>query len=399
MSVLGAPTALRATLDELRTLATAHPDGLIDCNLGTPCDPVPEFVTEAVRASVAKSGPYPLSIGSVEYRNAARAWVTRRFGVELGIEHVAACIGTKEFVASLPRWLRLLQRDVGGDTRSSARDTVLYPSVSYPTYAVGAQLAGCRAVPVPLDTRWLLDFDAIDTSDANRALVLWLNVPGNPTGAIAGLEYLERAAAWGREHGVLVVSDECYVEFARDAHSIVEVATHGVLALHSLSKRSNFAGMRTGFYAGDAKLVAQLSEIRREAGLIVATPVQAGAIAALGDDDHVRAQHVRYEQRREFVLARLAHHGLHHVGGPMPFYLWLRSDDAVSDGLAIAMRCARAGWLIAPGETFGVAGTPFARIALVQSDETLRRALERFDACDPLTPADSPTRDLLESNE
>ncbi len=367
------PTSMtvRERIAAIASLANGHPDGVIDCNLGTPCDPVPSFVADAVRDAVALSGPYPLSAGSLAYREAAVRWSNATFGTSIDTANAGACVGTKEFVASIAAHLGATQ---GGD-----RDTILYPAVSYPTYAVGASFAGCRAVPVAFDDQWLMDFDSIDPHDAQRARILWLNIPGNPTGSVAGLDHLAKAAQWGRSHGVIVISDECYVEYAPEAHSILETGTDGVLALHSLSKRSNFAGMRCGFYLGDQEIVRPLIDLRREAGLIVPTVVQAAAISALGDDVHVREQHERYRHRRDFVLARLALHGIHHVGGPMPFYLWLRHDDPAIGGFELAEYFARAGWLIAPGATFGAAGEPFARIALVQPDEVLHRALDRFD--------------------
>mgnify|MGYP003338728404 CR=1 FL=1 len=375
MSSIGHDESLRERLAALRARADRHPAGTIDCYVGTPCDPVPQIVDDAVMASIAQSGPYPMSPGSIAYRDAASRWITRRFSVDIGRDGVAACVGTKEFVASLPRFLRAAQL-VGAE-----RDTVLLPSIAYPTYAVGAQLAGMRAVAVPLDDDWLLDLDVLDPDDVARAAVLWLNVPGNPTASVAPREHFETVAAWGRAHDVLVVSDECYVEFADAPHSIVETGLEGVLALHSLSKRSNFAGMRAGFYAGDPNIVARLVDVRREAGLIVPTPVQAATIAALDDDAHVQIQAQCYVDRRTFVLERLAAHGIVHCGGAMPMYLWLRESDAGRDrsGLDLAERFADAGWLLAPGSTFGAAGSPYARLALVQPDDRLHEALDRFD--------------------
>lgn len=376
-----APSSSQQRIGAIRDLAAAHPDGTIDCNIGTPCDPIPSFVSTAVNDSVAASGPYPLSAGSAAYRSAGTTWMNRRFGTAIEPAAAAACVGTKEFVASLPQYLKMI-----GAAGERERDTVLYPAISYPTYAFGAQFAGCRAVPVPLDANWQLDLGAISEEDAQRALVLWINVPSNPTSAIGNVEVLKTAAEWGRARGVLVASDECYVEFAPDAHTILEAGSHGVLAVHSLSKRSNFAGMRNGLYAGDPTLVEQLIHLRREAGMIVPTPAQAAAVAAWSDDDHVTQQRARYEQRRTFVLDRLRVHGIEHVGGPMPFYLWLSATpDAcdrlgVHDGFDLAERFAEVGWLTAPGATFGVAGAPYVRIAMVQPDDVLLTALDRFDA-------------------
>ena len=381
-----APT--RRRMSEIRAVAQSHRDGLIDCNIGTPCDPVPDFVREAVSAAVAASGPYPLSAGSSDYRSAAAHWIARRFGVEIDPNAVAACVGTKEFVASLPHYLRILARGTDRDHR----DTILFPAIAYPTYAVGAAMAGLRSVPVSLDAQWNLDLSTIDPVDADRALALWVNVPGNPTSATASRQHFDDVVQWGQKHGVLVVSDECYVEYAPEPHTILEAGSEGVLALHSLSKRSNFAGMRNGFYAGDPSLVQQLIDLRREGGLIVPTPMQAGGIAVLADDVHVDEQRLRYERRRTFVIERLAAHGIEHVGGAMPFYLWLvqksgagtnageSTGESTSDGFDLAMRFARCGWLTAPGATFGSAGTPYTRIALVQPDHLLLEALDRFDA-------------------
>ncbi len=224
-------------LDELEAVADELPGGCVDLSIGTPCDPPPGAVVAALSASGTERG-YPASIGCVAFREAAAGWLQRRLGVDVDPAAIAACIGTKEFVASTPQYLRL---------RTPERDTVLYPAVSYPTYEMGAVLAGCRAVPYR-------SLDDIDDRDAERALCLWVNSPGNPTGALADLG---AAAQWGRERRVPVLSDECYVEFTWSGppRTILECGPDGVLAVHSLSKRSNLAGVRAGFFAGDGELV------------------------------------------------------------------------------------------------------------------------------------------------
>jgi aspartate/methionine/tyrosine aminotransferase len=314
-----------------------------------------------------------LSIGSVAYRDAARAWMERRLGVTTAPEEVAACVGTKEFVASLPHLLGQI------DGRYAARDTVLHPGIAYPTYAMGAELAGCRAVEVPLDAHWQPDLYAIPQDDVRRARVLWLNAPSNPTGAVVDAAHFVGVIAWARARGIVVVSDECYVEFAPKPQTILAAGHDGVLALHSLSKRSNLAGMRVGFYAGDRTLVGALADLRREAGLIVPTPVQAAAVAVLGDDAHVLEQRARYERRADTLLSAFAPLGIVHDGGPMPFYLWLRSRDG-GDGWDLAARFARAGVLVAPGATFGAAGASHVRLALVQPDDRIAELAERMRA-------------------
>jgi succinyldiaminopimelate transaminase len=357
-------------LDALQQVADARPGGVVDCSIGTPCDPVPDVAIRAANNAMANAMGYPASAGAPALREAAAAWIRQRFDVSIEEGNVAACVGTKEFVASLPQLLHL---------RDPTRDTVLYPAIAYPTYEMGATLAGCRAVPVPLDDGWHLDLGAIDPADARRALLLWVNEPGNPTSSVGTSRYMQSVADWGREHSVIVASDECYVEFAPDPASVLEGGVDGVLALHSLSKRSNLAGMRVGFYAGDGALVSYLLETRKHAGLMVPAPMQAAAVAALADEQHVDEQRARYAERRALVRDVLAPHGLVHDGGACCFYLWMRADDGAGDGWEIAGRLAReAGLLVSPGDLYGPAGADHVRIALVQPRERLEIAFDRL---------------------
>lgn len=357
-------------LDALKRLADSLPGGVVDCSIGTPCDPVPEVASRAAADAIAASNGYPPSAGSVVLRDAAAGWIRRRFGVAVEGAHVGACVGTKELVTSLPHFLRL---------RNPARDTVLYPAIAYPSYEMGAVLAGCRAVPVALDAQWHLDIDAISDADAQRALVLWVNEPGNPSASTADDAYFARVVAWARERGVIVASDECYSEFAPRPATILSCGLDGVLAMHSVSKRSNLAGMRVGFYAGDPDLVSYLVETRKHAGLMAPTMVQAAAAAALGDDAHVEVQRARYAERRELVRDALARQGLVHDGGDAAFYLWLRTADGADDGWEIAARLAHeAGLLVSPGDLYGALGADHVRLALVQPRERLELALGRL---------------------
>ena len=362
-------------LDGLRAAAAELPGGAVDCSIGTPCDPPPAAVVAALACSGSERG-YPASIGSPAYRRAASAWIERRFGVNVDLDvEVAACIGTKEFVASLPGYLRLRHPD---------RDTVLYPAVSYPSYAMGATLAGCRAVPVAVDEHFRIDLDSIDGRDAERALCLWVNTPGNPTGA---LDDLGVAAAWGRTNGVLVASDECYVEFTFSGppRTILEHGTDGLLAVHSLSKRSNMAGVRAGFYVGDAGLVHYLRECRKHSGCMVPGPVQAAAVAAWSDQEHVDKQRSVYWSRLEVLASLAAEAG---SGAAMPggaFYLWAPAPGG--DAWAFAdLLARRAGLIVSPGEFYcadpdeagPVDPGGFVRIAAVQPEQRLGLALQRL---------------------
>ena len=344
-------------LDELKAVAAALPGGLVDLSIGTPCDPPPRAVVEALAASGAERG-YPASIGSPAYREAAAGWLERRLGVSVEPGALAACVGTKEFVAGAPALLRL---------RTPDRDTVLHPQIAYPSYAMGATLAGCRAVTVPPRADGTLDLAAIDPSDAERALCLWVNSPANPSGA---LDDLSAVATWGRAHGVPVLSDECYVEFTWDGppRTILEHGPEGVLAVHSLSKRSNLAGVRAGFYAGDAELVAYLSEVRKHAGLMVPGPVQAAAVAAWDDDAHVEEQRARYRHRLALMQRVLADAGIDCPRPAGAFYLWVPVPDGDAWGLTRRL-ATEGGALVAPGEFYG--GDDHVRIAVVQPDDRL----------------------------
>lgn len=348
-------------LEGLRVSAEAMAGGLVDLSIGTPCDPPPNVVLEALARSGAERG-YPPSIGTTAYREAAAGWLDRRLGVSVDPSQLAACVGTKELVAGLPQWLRLRRPDL---------DTVLYPAVSYPTYAMGATLAGCRAVPYAV-------LAEIDPVDAARALCLWVNVPANPTGELSDLS---EAAAWGRARGIPVLSDECYVEFTWDGapRSILEHGLEGVVALHSLSKRSNLAGLRAGFYAGDPHLVHYLAEVRKHAGFMVPGPVQACAVAAWDDDAHVEAQRQRYLARLQAMVAALTDI---HIDAEVPagaFYLWVRAPGG--DAWALARRLASdGGALVAPGELYGPLGATYVRIAVVQPEDRIALVAERLRA-------------------
>jgi aspartate/methionine/tyrosine aminotransferase len=227
-----------------------------------------------------------------------------------------------------------------------------------------------------MDGSWRLDLSSITDADAGRALCLWVNTPGNPAG---GLDDLGAAATWGRHHGVPVFSDECYVEFTWDGppRTILTHGTDGLVAVHSLSKRSNLAGLRAGFYAGDAELVTYLSEVRKHAGFMVPGPVQAAATAALADQAHVDGQRSRYRRRLERMRELLA---VIDVDCPLPgggFYLWPRAPEG--DAWALARRLAGdVGLLVSPGEFYGEAASGYVRLAVVQSDAQLDLVARRL---------------------
>lgn len=357
-------------LKELVSVAAAHEGGAVDLSIGTPFDPPPQAVLDALANSNSERA-YPPSIGSLEFREASARWLNELVDLSeakaVSADQVRATIGSKEVVAGLPHWLKL---------RSPHRDTVLYPAVSYPSYAMGATLANCRAVPVPVDDQWRLRLDAISPDDAARALCLWVNTPGNPAGAI---DDLGAAAAWGRNNDVVVVSDECYIAFTWSGppRTILSHGVDGVLAIHSLSKRSNLAGVRSGFYAGDSELIHYLGEVRKHAGFMAPGPSQAAGVAALGDESHVEVQRERYHRRLVLMQSILSQMG---VEAPLPaggFYLWAPAPNG--DAWAFANRLAtEIGAVVSPGEFYGPQGAGHVRVAVVQPDEKLNLLVDRM---------------------
>ena len=352
-------------LDAFQKMAAEHDGGVVDLSIGTPCDPPPAAVIEALGGSGAERG-YPASIGSEALRRSIARWMGRRFAIDVPVSRIAACIGTKEFVATTPQYMKL---------RRPNRDTVLYPAVAYPTYEMGAILAGLRPVPVPVRADGGLDLDAISADDASRALLLWSNSPSNPTGL---LDDLGAVATWGRRHGVPVFSDECYTEFTWDggSRSILQHGLDGVVAVHSLSKRSNLAGVRVGFYAGDAEIVEYLKEVRKHAGFMVPGPAQAAGVAALDDDDHVTVQRDRYRSRLETMARVLSQWSGLEIDLPRGgFYLWFDAEDAWD----FTERLAREGGaLVSPGDFYGAGGSCHVRVAVVQPDSKLALVARRL---------------------
>lgn len=354
-------------LKDVAAVAASFDGGAVDLSIGTPHDPPAPSVLAALAGSGAERG-YPPSIGTQSLRTSVAEWFDRRFAVDVDPAFVGAAVGTKELVAGLPHWLAL---------RDPSRDTVLYPAVSYPSYAMGATLAGARAVAVPVDEHWRLDLSAISAEDAGRALCLWVNTPGNPAG---GLDDLSAVAEWGRSHGVPIFSDECYVEFTWDGapvvagqqpgHTILESGSQGVVAVQSLSKRSNLAGLRVGWYAGDEELVHYLQEVRKHAGFMVPGPAQAAGVAALSDQTAVDEQRLRYRLRLERMSGVLARLGIDASLPGGAFYLWVPAPGG--DAWALADRLARQlGIIVSPGEFYGDAAADHVRIAMVQPDATM----------------------------
>lgn len=336
--------------------AAAHPGGLVDLSVGSPVDPVPEPVKAALTAAADHPG-YPPTAGTPSLRSAIADWVQAATGAPDGYE-VLPTIGSKELVAGLPALLRL-----------GAGDAVVIPTVCYPSYEVGALLAGAAVVRA----------DAPDqVPDAARVRLVWVNSPANPTGAVLSPEVLAAWVAWARDRGAVLASDECYLTLGWEARPTSALTTGSydrVLAVHSLSKRSNLAGYRAGFVAGDPELVAGLREVRKHAGMIVPAPVQAAMVAALRDEAHAAAQRERYAARRARLWPAVTGAGFSIVHSQAGLYLWATRGEDCHESVAWF---ARRGILVSPGDFYGPAGARHVRIALTVTDERVDAAVARL---------------------
>ncbi|KUJ64279.1 succinyldiaminopimelate transaminase [Streptomyces albus subsp. albus] len=348
-------------LEPYKATAAAHPDGIVDLSVGTPVDPVPPRIRAALSGAADTPG-YPTVWGTGELRDALTGWVERRLGAT-GVTHrnVLPVVGSKELVASLPTQLGL-----------GPGDRVAFPRLAYPTYEVGARLAG--AEPVPYDEPTELDPAGLK--------LLWLNSPSNPTGRVLDKGELRAAVQWAREHGVLLVSDECYLELGWSADPVSVLhpeisggSLDGLIAVHSLSKRSNLAGYRAAFVAGDPAVLAELLTIRKHSGLMVPAPVQAATVAALGDDTHVAEQRERYARRRSALRTALEAYGLRVEHSEASLYLWSTRDEPCWETVGAL---AELGILVAPGDFYGAAGARHVRVAFTATDERVAAAVRRL---------------------
>jgi len=342
-------------------VARAHADGIVDLSVGTPVDGTPDVIQQAL-ASAANSPGYPTTQGTDPLRQSATRWMSRRTAaVAVDPLDVLPVIGTKELVAWLPTMLGL-----------GARDRVIVPSLAYPTYDVGARMCGAQTVVS----------DALTSVGPAPVSLVWLNSPSNPTGRVLPVEHMRKVVDWARERGALVVSDECYIElgWTQQPVSVLDPrvcggSTEGVLAVHSLSKRSNLAGYRFGFVAGDSGVVRSLLALRKHMGMIVPGPVQAAATVALDDDHHVAAQRERYARRREVLHMALTSAGFSIEHSEAGLYLWATRGQ--SDWATVRWLAER-GILVAPGSFYGAAGSHHVRVALTATDERVDAAASRL---------------------
>ena len=344
--------------------ARAHPDGVCDLSVGTPVDPTPTVVQDALRAAADSPG-YPTTIGLEATRQAAVDWLARRHGVTgLGLDAVLPVVGSKELIGSMALHLGIGPGDLVG-----------YPALAYPTYEVGAALAGADSLAT----------DSLTAFGPRTPRLLWINSPANPSGRVLPPDHLRKVVDWCRERGALLVSDECYLECAWEGErprSVLDPevnggSSQGVLAVHSLSKRSNLAGYRCAFVAGDPAVVGELLAVRKNLGLQMPGPQQRAMIAALDDDAHVDEQHARYAARRAVLRTALEGAGFRIDHSEASLYLWATRGQ---DCWATVADLAELGILVASGEFYGTAGHEHVRVAFTATDERVAAAAARLDA-------------------
>lgn len=347
--------------------ARAHPGGIVDLSVGTPVDPTPQVVQQAL-VEAADAPGYPATVGLTETRQACIDWLARTTGAAgVGLDGVLPVIGSKELIASLA-----LHLGVGPG------DLVVRPRLAYPTYEVGAALAGaeCAAADAMLDV------------GPRRPKIVWVNSPSNPTGRVLPVEHLRKMVDWCRERGALLVSDECYFECVWEGPEVAAVSVldpavnggslEGVLAVHSLSKRSNLAGYRCAFVAGDPAVVGELLAVRKNLGLQMPGPQQRAMIAALNDDAHVVEQHARYAARRADLRAAVEGAGFRVDHSEASLYLWCAREGDATDCWETVDWFAERGVLVAPGAFYGTDGRHHVRIAFTATDERIAAAVERL---------------------
>ena len=351
-------------LDPVKQRAALHPAGLVNLSIGSPVDSTPRAVRDAL-VEATDAHAYPQASGTQQLREAIAEWFGRRRGVTLTADAVLPTVGSKELVAMLPFYLGL-----------GEGDAVVFPRVAYPSYAMSAALVGADAVASDDPAEW-----------PENAKLVWINSPGNPDGRVLDTDAMRAAVARAREIGAVIASDECYAEFgweepwsAERIPSILDPRVVGddhsqVLSVYSLSKQSNLAGYRAAFLGGDPRVVAELLEVRKHAGLLLPGPIQAAMIAALGDETHVAEQRRRYEARRDVLRPALEAAGFTVDGSEAGLYLWVTRGV---DAWETTEEFAKLGILVAPGHFYGAHSPEHVRLALTATDESIAEAARRL---------------------
>ena len=350
-------------LEQAKRRLAAEGVELIDFGKGDPREPTDPMIRRALAESLTEISTYPLAEGLPELREAVAGWCGRRFGVALDSDtEIVPTYGSKEAIFLLAQ----VVVDHG--------DLVVTTEPGYPVPDRGATFAGADVEQLPLheENGFLPDLDEVPDETWRRAAIVWLNYPNNPTGAVAPLDFLLRAAELSRKHDFLLACDEAYSElwFESPPHSALEVREHGnVVVFNTLSKRSSMTGYRSGFVAADEDLIAALKQYRPSVGTAPQEFVQRASVVAWNDEAHVERTRAAYRRKRDALLPTLERKGLRVAGSAATMFLWI---EAPSDD--IAERLLEHGLVVSPGTFFGPAGEGYFRMALVPTEEECVRA-------------------------
>ncbi|MFY9713854.1 MAG: succinyldiaminopimelate transaminase [Microbacterium sp.] len=348
-----------------RERAAQHPQGIVDLSIGSPVDPTPEIIRLAL-AEATDAHAYPQTVGTPALREAIVDWYARRRGVpDLTVANVLPTIGSKELVALLPTLLGLGEGDI-----------VVHPRVAYPTYEVGARVAGAKPLAADDPAEW-----------PEGAKLIWINTPGNPDGRTWSIDELTVAVNRARELGAVLASDECYAELGWDGPwatesvpSVLDPRVTGgsranLLSVYSLSKQSNLAGYRAAFLAGCARIVGELLTARKHLGLMPPAPVQHAMTVALQDDDHVAVQKELYRVRRDLLRPAVEAAGFRIDGSEAGLYLWVTEGRSAWESM---QRLAELGILAGPGPFYGAVSGEYVRLSLTAPTERVSDAARRL---------------------
>ena len=350
-------------LKPFQAIAEQHAKGMVDLSVGSPVDPTPKIIQDAIRDSTNAPG-YPSTAGSLEFRTAVAEWFGRRRGVELTVDQVMPTIGSKEFISFLPLMLGLGKGDV-----------IVQPSVAYTAYVVGAALCGAEIISEDDPAKW-----------PENTKLIWINSPGNPDGRVLDVAEMKEAVVKARELGAVLASDECYAELGWGQWAetripsvldprVCEGSYENLIAIYSLSKQSNLAGYRAAFAAGPEELIKGLVNIRMHSGLIMPAPVQKAVIAALGDEEHVSAEREIYRKRREVLLEAVKAYGFEIAESQAGLYLWATLGE---DCWVTVKRMADIGILVVPGEFYEAGGSQYVRFSITATDEKISEGAARL---------------------
>lgn len=370
-------------------LADVAPDPAmeaIDLSIGEPRHAPPALLAETVAAHSDSWNRYPPPQGTPAFREAAADWLARRFELPAASldpgRHILPVAGTKEAIFLIA---------TAATPPEETAPAVLMPSPLYAVYLGAATLARAEPVLLPAtrESGFMPDLDSLSPELLERTTAFYLCSPGNPQGAIADLDYLARAVELARRHEFLLITDECYSEIYDDAappsglkaaHALNGGFDH-VVALHSLSKRSNAAGLRSGFVAGDAAFLACFLRMRAYGAAVQPLPLMAAATALWRDEAHVEANRARYRAKFDLAERRLGNRfGFYRPPGG--FFLWLDVEDGVEAARRLWREAALKvlpGLYLTPGEVGpDNPGHPYVRLALVDDEALVDRALSRF---------------------